>query len=304
MSLVSCASDETKAPINIAYFITKRFYIKKILLCHLIAFLVIATSAGLQIAAIFTTEWYVLNVNEYIPTSKGGLWQYCFIGSTGHNSQYTCMRYEELPNFALFINQRLHDSRILLVSSCGFTFFLLAIEILSIIFMLTLNKDNDKFDKFVSNFRLPINRLEEHKNSRKSLIDSGSSDSTRFTSSIIINGNSSALITTNKIDEQINELYALVSKKPDGYMIFIASSLLNSIGGFMDFVLKISGFSMFDSYIKYILSYNTVFLAYRSFSYWFVVVSIILHFIYWIFKILSSKIKFNLIRINIKHVTS
>lgn len=288
MSSISYAPNETISATNIAYFITKRYYIKKIIWSHLVAFFFIALSGALQITAILTPDWYVLNVNEYIPTSKGGLWNYCFIGSPGHNSKYTCLRYEDLPNFALFINQRLHDSRILLVSSCGFTFFLICIEILSVVFMLTLNKDNDKFDIFVSNYRLPTPQLEAHRHSRKSLLDSSSSNLTRFTSSIIINGRSSALIATNKVDEQINELYNLISKKPDGYMVFLGSSLLNSIGGFMDFVLKISGFCMFDSYIKYILSYNTVFLAFRSFGYWFVVVSIILHFIYWIFKIISG----------------
>lgn len=282
--------DAKQLPTNVTNLLTKRYYINKLIFLHLFAGSLILLSGVLQLVSILTTEWYILNVNEYIPNSKGGLWNYCFIGTAGHNSRYTCMRYEELPNFALFVNQRLHDSRILLVCSCGFTFFIFCIEALSLIYMLTINKKNDKFDLIIANCRLPMHQLQEQSVGNKSIagIDENmSTNSTRFTSSFTINGTNSASYS-NKIDEQINDLYNSILKKPDGYMAFIASSLINSIGGFMDFVLKVAGFGMFDSYIKYLLSYNTVFLSYRSYSYWFIVVSICVHFFYWIFKVVSG----------------
>ncbi len=276
--------DPSQLPSNVTSLLTKRYYIKKLIFLHIFGSCIILLSGILQLLSIFTTEWYILNVNEYIPTSKGGLWTYCFIGTSGDNAKYTCMRYEELPNFALFVNQRLHDSRILLVCSCGFTFFLLCIEMCSLLYVLLVNKNDDKFDMLLNHCRLPNNKSDDSKKTQKI-----SDSSTRFTtSSLVINGKVLANNAT-KINEQIDELYDLILKNPDGYMSFLACSIVNLIGGFMDFILKIAGFTMFDSYIKYLLSYNTVFLTYRSYSYWFFVVSICIHSVYWFYKIASSK---------------
>jgi hypothetical protein len=279
--------DSDQLPANVTSLLTKRYYISQLIIMHITAGCIILLSGLLQLVSIFTTEWYVLNVNEFIPTAKGGLWTYCFIGSHGNNEKYTCMRYEELPNFSLFVNQRLHDSRILLVCSCGFTFFLLLIELFSLLYLLSVNKGDDKFDMILANCRRPKHQLQEHKIKRLGLDENLSNNSTRFTSSFVLNENHSA-DKTDMIDEQINELYDSILRKPDGYAAFLASSLINSIGGFMDFVLKVAGFSVFDSYIKYLLSYNTVFLTYRSYSYWFLVVSICIHFFYWLFKVISG----------------
>ena len=88
--------------------------------------------------------------------------------------------------------------------------------------------------------RLPLHQLQEHKTKRLGLDENLSNNSTRFTSSFVINENNSA-DNTNKVDEQINELYNSILKKPGGYTAFLASSLINSIGGFADLVLIVAG---------------------------------------------------------------
>lgn len=116
--------DNSKFP---NYFSTNS-YINRLIFLQGFALGILFISGCSKITSMATNEWYVLNVNEYIPTSKGGLWSYCFIATTGYHEQYTCMKYEELPNFAVFINQRLYTSRILLLCSGGFLAFLAVIE--------------------------------------------------------------------------------------------------------------------------------------------------------------------------------
>lgn len=65
--------------------------------------------------------------------------------------------------------------------------------------------------------------------------------------------------------------------------------LINLVGTSMEIVLKIAGFILFDAYIKQLLSFNTVFLAYKSYSYWLLIISIIFDFIYWFFKLLTTR---------------
>ena len=65
--------------------------------------------------------------------------------------------------------------------------------------------------------------------------------------------------------------------------------LINIVGSSMEIVLKIAGFILFDAYIKQLLSFNTVFLAYRSYSYWMLIVSIIFDFVFWFFKLLTTR---------------
>ncbi len=109
---------------------TSKDYLFKLFYLHAIGLSIILLASALQAIAMLTNDWYVLNVNEYIPTSKGGLWSYCFVSSTGFLDQYTCMTYEELPNFAVFVNERLYTSRILLLCNAGFLVIVLFIETL------------------------------------------------------------------------------------------------------------------------------------------------------------------------------
>ncbi len=113
---------------------TTRTYINKLLSFYFIGLMLILLSTALLVIAILTNDWYILNVNEYIPTSKGGLWTYCFIATTGYMNQYTCMVYEELPNFAVFVTQSLYTSRILIVCSAGFLAIIIAIELIGELF--------------------------------------------------------------------------------------------------------------------------------------------------------------------------
>ncbi len=110
--------------------LTSRDYLYKLFALHAIGLSVILIASALQAIAMLTNDWYVLNVNEYIPTSKGGLWSYCYMSSTGTLNQYNCMTYETLPNFAVFVNERLYTSRILLLCNSGFLAIVLLIEIL------------------------------------------------------------------------------------------------------------------------------------------------------------------------------
>lgn len=109
---------------------TTRTYINKLLSLYGIGLIFLLLSAAMLAIAVLTTDWFVLNVNEYIPTSKGGLWTYCYIATTGYLDQYTCLRYEELPNFAVFVNQRLYTARILIICSAGFLALILVNELI------------------------------------------------------------------------------------------------------------------------------------------------------------------------------
>lgn len=89
--------------------------------------------------------------------------------------------------------------------------------------------------------------------------------------------------------ELIQTQYELLQAKPTGFSSYMSTTLVNLVASSMAIVLQVSGFVLFDAYIKQLLSFNTVFLAYRSFSYWMVIVSIILVFFYWVFKIFTTR---------------
>ena len=61
--------------------LTKKVYLHRLTYLQVFSTLLIILTAVLQAFSIATNDWFVLNVNEYIPTSKGGLWYYCYIAS-------------------------------------------------------------------------------------------------------------------------------------------------------------------------------------------------------------------------------
>ncbi len=81
----------------------------------------------------------------------------------------------------------------------------------------------------------------------------------------------------------------LLKAKPTGYASYMSTTLVNLVAASMELVLQVAGFVLFDAYIKQLLSFNTVFLAYRSYSYWMMIVSMAFVFFYWIFKIFTTR---------------
>jgi hypothetical protein len=284
---------------------TKKLFINRLKYLQLFSTLLICITALLQGAAIATNEWFVLNVNEFIPTSKGGLWYYCYIATSNLKGQFSCSKYEELPNFAIFVNSRLYDSRILLVCSCGFCFILIVIEVFGVLclclaetkgdlvgYLLTrrskkwqtmnsYSQNNDYHKKMASASTKA--KLQQHsaKLNGRPILGDEMIDSARFTTSIVVN----SLETNNELDHVV---------KPSGYYAYLAIALITLVGSVMDFVLKVSGFALFDSYIDRLLSFNHVFLTYRSYSYWMMIISIILLLFFWIFKVFSTRHVINL----------
>jgi hypothetical protein len=284
--------------------LTKKIYLNRLTYLQVFSTLIIVLTAFLQAAAIATNEWFVLNVNEYIPTSKGGLWHYCYIASNNLRGQFSCLRYEELPNFAIFVNSRLYDSRILLVCSSGFCFILIIIELFGVLSLCLADTRGDLFDLIVSKHSSrweTIDRpshmqpststktkLQQHSaklNNKDNSDDFEMTNSARFTTSIIVNGNS--FDSNNELMNQI---------KPTGYFAYLAIALITLVGSVMDFVLKVSGFALFDSYMNRLLSFNHVFLTYRSYSYWMMILSIVLLFFFLLFKVFSTKYVISLTR--------
>ena len=291
---------------NKKQILTKKIYLNRLKYLQIFSTLLIIVTAFLQAAAIATNEWFVLNVNEYIPTSKGGLWHYCYIASNNLRGQFSCLRYEELPNFAIFVNSRLYDSRILLVCSSGFCFILIIIELFGVLSLCLADTRGDLFDLLVSRHssrwetidreshmrprpststKTKLNQHSAKLNNNNNLDDFGITNSARFTTSIIVNGNS-----FDSNNEWMNQI------KPTGYFAYLAIALICLVGSVMDFVLKVSGFALFDSYINRLLSFNHVFLTYRSYSYWMMILSIVLLFFFWLFKVFSTKYVISLTR--------
>ncbi len=284
--------------------ITTAVFVSRLTGMQVFSALIILMASILQVVSILTTDWFVLNVNEYIPTSKGGLWNYCYISSSNFNGlvgQYSCLKYEELPNFAVFINSRLYDSRILLVCSCGFSALILIIEIFGILALCLAERKVDMFDSFVANRsnRYRNNQTETRPKSVKENTElDETTNSARFTTSIIVNANLNERTYDNN---NLNDTIHSHSSKPTGYYAYLAIALITLVGSVMDFVLKVSGFALFDSYIQNLLKFNTVFLAYRSFSYWMMVTSIGLMVLFWLFKVFSTRYVINLTKQLIKN---
>ena len=244
----------------------------------------------LQVISVATNDWFVLNLNEYIPTSKGGLFNYCYItskGNTGFYGQYigefSCLRYENLPNYAVFVNSLLYDSRVLLLCACGFSGLILFLELFGLFCLSCVETRKDKFDFYLAsrtnNNKSPEKKFQStsspNKQNKTDLIsdEAGLTNSARFTNSIVINSGSP--------DSQAKMLNQL---KPIGYFTFLTCAAIGMIGSLMEFALKISGFALFNSYLARLLELNTIFLAYRSYSYWLMVASIVMSVFYWLFK--------------------
>lgn len=279
--------------------ITSKTFLKRLITLQIVSTCIMFLAVVLQGVAIGTSDWFVLNVNEYIPTSKGGLWFYCYVSPNAPaTGQLTCVKYEDLPNFSVFVNSRLYDSRVLLLCSCGFCVLLVIIEIVGVIVLCMAGSRRDVLDSYVakksSRFRmmdkepLDVNFSRSPRNMQVKNYPSGDStrqydddddmtnNSARFTTSIVINA-----------DAKTKETYKTI--RPTGYFAYLAVSLITLVGSVMDFVLKVSGFALFDSYINNLLSFNISFLSYRSYSYWFMVVSLVLTIIFWLYKVFSTK---------------
>lgn len=273
--------------LNPSQFITTREYLTRLTIMQSFSTFIIFLASLIQAIAIGMTEWFVLNVNEYIPTSKGGLWEYCYISSVGIIGDYRCSRYEELPNFAVFVNRRLYDSRILLLCSTGFCFLILLIEVFGILCLTLAESRGDIIDTIVAQnsnlFRYkerpivpesPNLKIKSHQSSK--ILGNEDNNSARFTTSIIVNAN-------------INQSGMYRTVKPTGYFAFLSIALVSVVGSIMEFILKVSGFALFDAYVNQLLSLNTVFISYRSFSYWMVIISMGLIVVFWLFKVVATR---------------
>lgn len=280
--------------LNSSQFITTREYLTRLTLMQSFSTFIIFLASVMQAIAIGITEWFVLNVNEFIPTSKGGLWEYCYISNVGIIGDFRCSRYEELPNFGIFVNRRLYDSRILLLCSTGFCFLILLIEIFGILCLTLAESKGDIIDTIVAQnsnlFRYkerpiipetPDLKIKSHQSSK--VLGNEDNNSARFTTSIVVNANS-------------NQAGMYKTVKPTGYFAFLSIALVSLLGSIMEFILKVSGFAIFDAYVNQLLALNTVFISYRSFSYWMVIISMGLVVIFWLFKVVATKYTITLTR--------
>jgi hypothetical protein len=265
--------------------LTTKTYVQRLATMQAFSTCLIILSVGFQVVAVATNDWFVLNLNEYIPTSKGGLFNYCYITSSGNPGfygqyigQFNCMKYEDLPNYAIFVNSLLYDSRILMLCACGFGGLILFLELFGCFCLCCVEAKKDKFDMQLANAAAlrngsPRYPVDGPNTSNSALTDSAA----RFTSSIVINNNGSP----------DREASLLRQVKPVGYFTYLVCAAIGLVGAFMEFALKISGFGLFNTYLYRLLEMNTIFLAYRSYSYWFMVASIVIGAFYWLFKIFS-----------------
>ena len=286
--------------------LTLKAYLKQLKCLQLVGLLLVLLLSVLQAIALATNDWFVLNVNEYIPTSKGGLWYYCYIATNNAMGHFSCLKYEELPNLAVFISSRLYDSRILLLCSCGFSLLLVAIELFGLVCLSMAaaaekkgnNRSVDLLDAMVartsSRWRYQPNQLKQHsqpsvvtQSHEKSKVFGGGEDSkqltsnsAKFTTSIVLNANQPLSAAAQSGVRTI---------KPTGYFAYMTMALVAAVAAFMDFVLCVCGFALFDAYVSKLLSYSHVFLAYRSFSYWLMIVAMLLLALFWLFKLFSSR---------------
>jgi hypothetical protein len=301
-------------PRSLALSSALKAYLNRLTSLQSLSTVIIFVAAFLQAVAIGTSDWFVLNVNEYIPLSRGGLWFYCYVsGRSGSmTGQFNCAKYENLPNFSVFINSRLYDSRVLLLCSSGFCLLLLIIEVVGIVILCLAEKRGDPFDSFVQarrqrtrhqqqqgavnssgrNINYTIPRVVPLKSmfSNDRVGDMGDiSNSARFTTSIVINTTDMTGPMMSKPNESSPAAVANKTARPAGYFAYLAISLITLVGSVMDFVLKVSGFALFDSYINNLLMFNRVFHSYRSYSYWLMVISLLFTVFFWLFKVFSTR---------------
>lgn len=300
-------------PLNINYMpavvnqLTGKIYLNKLVKLQIINTLILFSSIVMQAIAIATNDWFVLNVNEYVQTARGGLWYYCYLTTTGAPTQLNCYLYEKLPNFFVFANDRLFDSRTLLLCSCGFLFILILIEISSVcVLRISETRECNFCEKFLyqssprkfhllseSRGETPMQTSTPKLKAYKKSINMNKRESNdiddEFNVDIDFNQNQSHTRRKNR-----------ENNKPNGYFAFLATSLLTMVGSVMEFILKVAGFSLFDSYINRLLSFNRVFMAYRSWSYWLMCGSMVFMLAYWIFKVIATRYVVSLTKTLIK----
>lgn len=287
---ISMIGEEAKSPTGSsaksANILTTRSYVNRLSAIQAfstgIAFLVVLT----EMVAIATNDWFVLNLNEYIPTSKGGLFFYCFMANSPnagfygqYTGQYTCVKYEDLPNFAIFVNSLLYDSRILMLCACGFSGLILILELFGLFCLCCVETKNDQLDRYLMSLSERNNRSTAAPHDLNFGTNMMLSNSARFTNSIVSNNGMSSPDQTTKI--------AMARLRPVGYFTYCTCSVIGVVGSLLEIILKISGFVLFNTYLANLLTLNTVFLAYRSYSFWFMVASILLSVLYWLFKALT-----------------
>ena len=91
------SADLNLSVIGDSYPQTSRNFTNRLMSIQVLSLFIMITSGALQAIAIATSDWYILNVNEYIPMAKGGLWLYCYVTSTDVLGRYRCSTYENLP---------------------------------------------------------------------------------------------------------------------------------------------------------------------------------------------------------------
>ena len=265
--------------------VTTKVYLNRLMKLQTFSTLILLSSIALQVTAIATNDWFVLNVNEYVQTARGGLWYYCYLANGGVSGALDCFLYEKLPNYFVFANDRLFDSRTLLLCSCGFLFLLMMIEISGIICLyLSEKRGCDPCARLVSPRSRKFQLLHNDDDAKEPV----------QTSTPTLKGYRNSMMTPNhyEISENIETVASRKTDKPIkpiGYFAFLAISLLTMVGSVMEFVLKVSGFALFDNYITRLFSFNRVFVAYRSWSYWLMAGSILFILTFWIFKVLATR---------------
>ena len=272
---------------NAVAIVTTKMYLDKLIKLQTLSTLILLSSIALQTVAIATNDWFVFN--EHVQTAKGGLWYYCTL--SGGVVKIECTLYEKLPNYFVWATDRLYDSRTLLLCSSGFLLIMIMIEISGIICLRLSEKRGCNpcaklFSSRSGNFQI-LNNDEDTKR-------------TVLTSTPTLKSYRQSSLPPNQ--DQENNGYESVNNRPEfnfnkrnkpikllGYFAFLAISLLTMVGSVMEFMLKVSGFALFDNYITRLLTKNQVFVAYRSWSYWLMAGSIIFILIFWIFKVLATR---------------
>jgi hypothetical protein len=257
-------------------------YLSKLAKLQFVSILILLMSIILQAVAVATNDWFILNINEYVQTAKGGLWLYCYMTTSKQAGTLDCFKYEELPNYYVFANDRLFDSRVLLLCSSGFLLLLLCIDIFGFVSLSICGKRGcDVCDALI-----------RQRSAKVKLNGRNMSASTQ-----VLKGNdySIDILSNRSFRTEINEMNQSqsnakkVSLKPVGYFTFTAITIATIVGCIMEFILKLAGFLLFDAYINQLLSFNKVFQAYRSWSYWAMIGAIVFMVVYFIFKLVTSR---------------
>ena len=271
---------------NAVTIVTTKIYLNRLIKLQTLSTLILLSSIALQVTAIATNDWFVLNVNEYVQTAKGGLWYYCSLGNGGGGVKIDCTLYEKLPNYFVWATDRLFDSRTLLLCSSGFLLVMIIIEITGIICLCMSEKRGcDPCAKLVSRRSRNFQLLDNDDDTRRPV--QTSTPTLKGYRNSIIPSYQNNMNDNNRVEFNFTKRSKPI--KPIGYFAFLAISLLTMVGSVMEFILKVSGFALFDNYITRLLTKNQVFVAYRSWSYWLMAGSVLFILIFWIFKVLATR---------------